>query len=45
LTYFISERRWLVVNLSPLTKYYVRVFESTEVGHGNYSEGKGFFYE
>ncbi|CAB3981686.1 Receptor-type tyrosine- phosphatase delta, partial [Paramuricea clavata] len=43
LTFITSKRRWLVVNLSPLTKYFVRVLASTKVGHGNYSESKGFF--
>jgi hypothetical protein len=43
LTFITGERKWLVGNLSPLTKYYVRVLASTKVGHGNYSESKGFF--
>ncbi|CAB3986009.1 tyrosine- phosphatase Lar isoform X3, partial [Paramuricea clavata] len=38
-----SQRQWLVVNLNPLTKYYVHVLASTTAGHGNYSESKGFF--
>ena len=42
-TFISSERRWLVVNLNELTKYYVRVLASTKVGHGNYSESKGIF--
>ena len=42
-TFITNERKWLVVNLKPLTKYYVRVLASTKVGHGNYSESKGFF--
>ena len=42
-TFTTSERRWLVVNLNPVTKYCVRVLASTKVGHGNYSESKGFF--
>jgi hypothetical protein len=36
-------RRWHIVNLYPLTRYYVRVLASTKVGHGNYSESRGFF--
>jgi hypothetical protein len=40
---YTSGRRWLVGNLNPLTKYYVRVLASTKVGYGNYSESKGFF--
>jgi hypothetical protein len=43
LTFITGERKWLVGNLNPLTKYYVRVLASTKVGHGNYSESKGFF--
>ncbi|CAB4030956.1 tyrosine- phosphatase Lar isoform X2 [Paramuricea clavata] len=43
LTFIISERRWLVVYLSPLTKYYVRVLASTKAGHGSYRESEGFF--
>jgi hypothetical protein len=42
-TFTTSERKWLVINLNPLTKYYVRVLASTKVGHGSYSESKGFF--
>jgi hypothetical protein len=42
-TFTTSERRWLVGNLNPLTKYYVRVLASTKAGGGNYSESKGFF--
>jgi hypothetical protein len=42
-TFTTSERRWLVVNLNPFTKYYVRVLASTKAGGGNYSESKGFF--
>ena len=42
-TFITSEGSWLVGNLNPLTKYYVRVLASTKVGHGNYSESKGFF--
>ena len=42
-SFITSERRWLFVNLNPLTKYYVRVLASTKVGHGNYSESKGIF--
>jgi hypothetical protein len=42
-TFITNERKWLVVNLKPLTKYYVRVLASTKVGPGNYSESKGFF--
>ncbi|CAB3981683.1 Receptor-type tyrosine- phosphatase delta, partial [Paramuricea clavata] len=42
-TFITSERRWLFVNLNPLTKYYVRVLASTKAGHGNYSESKGIF--
>ena len=38
-----SGREWLVENLNPLTKYYVRVLASTKAGHGDYSESKGFF--
>jgi hypothetical protein len=42
-TFFTWGRRLHVVNLNSLTKYYVRVLASTKVGHGNYSESKGFF--
>jgi hypothetical protein len=42
-TFVTSERKWLLVNLNELTKYYVRVLASTKVGHGNYSESKGIF--
>jgi hypothetical protein len=42
-TFTTSEKKWLVINLNPLTKYYVRVLASTKVGHGSYSESKGFF--
>ena len=42
-TFTTSERKWLVINLNELTKYYVRVLASTKVGHGNYSESKGIF--
>ncbi len=38
-----SEREWLVRNLNASTKYYNRVLAGTKVGHGNYSESKGFF--
>ncbi|CAB4002471.1 Receptor-type tyrosine- phosphatase delta, partial [Paramuricea clavata] len=43
MTFVTSERKWLVVNLNPLTKYNVRVLASTKVGHGNYSKSEGFF--
>ena len=42
-TFTTSEGRWLVVNLNPVTKYYVRVLASTKAGGGNYSESEGFF--
>ena len=42
-TFNTSERKWLVENLNASTKYYVRVFASTKVGDGNYSESKEFF--
>ena len=38
-----NERFWVVKNLKASTMYYIRVFASTKVGHGNYSESKGFF--
>ena len=41
--FITNERKWLVGDLNPSTKYYVRVLASTKVGHGNYSESKGFF--
>ncbi|CAB4006567.1 Receptor-type tyrosine- phosphatase delta, partial [Paramuricea clavata] len=42
-TFITGERKWLVGNLNPSTKYYVRVRGSTKVGHGNFSENKGYF--
>ena len=42
-TFTTRERKWLVGNLNSSTKYFVRVLASTKVGHGNYSESKGFF--
>ncbi|CAB4018844.1 tyrosine- phosphatase Lar isoform X1, partial [Paramuricea clavata] len=42
-TFITRGREWLVGNLNSSTKYYVRVLASTKVGHGNYSESKGFF--
>ena len=42
-TFITSERKWLVGNLNSSKKYYVRVFASTKVDHGSYSESKGFF--
>ena len=38
-----SKREWIVRNLKPSTKYYVRVLASNEDGNGPYSESKGFF--
>ncbi|CAB4036285.1 retinoschisin-like, partial, partial [Paramuricea clavata] len=40
--FITSERKWLVRNLNASTKYYVRVFASTKVGHGN-SDSRGVF--
>ena len=42
-TLITDESLWVVKNLKESTKYYIRVFASTKVGHGNYSESKGFF--
>jgi hypothetical protein len=41
--FFSGENEWLIRHLNASTKYYIRVFASTKVGHGNYSESKGFF--
>ncbi|CAB4021293.1 Receptor-type tyrosine- phosphatase delta, partial [Paramuricea clavata] len=38
-----SKREWLVRNLNPSTKYYVRVLSSNKAGNSAYSESKGFF--
>ena len=42
-TFTTGKREWLVESLKASTKYYVRVFASTKVGHGDYSESKAFF--
>ncbi|XP_028416861.1 uncharacterized protein LOC114541076 [Dendronephthya gigantea] len=42
-SFTITERNWVVRDLNPLTKYYIRVQASTKAGRGNYSESKGFF--
>ena len=36
----ISERKWVVRNLNPYIKYYVRILASTKAGPGNYSESE-----
>ena len=36
--YTIKEKVIVIGNLNAATKYYVRVFASTKVGPGNYSE-------
>ena len=41
--FITNERKWLVGDLNPSTKYYVRVLASTKVGHGKYSESEGYF--
>ena len=38
-----NKREWVVRHLTASTKYYVRILASTKVGHGNYSESRGFF--
>jgi hypothetical protein len=41
--FFSGENEWLIRHLNASTKYYIRVFASTKVGHGNYRESIGFF--
>ena len=42
-TFITSERKWEVKNLNADTIYYIRVFASTKVGHGNYSKSRRIF--
>ncbi|CAB4030574.1 receptor-type tyrosine- phosphatase delta-like isoform X2, partial [Paramuricea clavata] len=42
-TFITRKKEWLVGNCNASTKYYVRVLANTKVGHGNFSESKGFF--
>ncbi|CAB3978864.1 Receptor-type tyrosine- phosphatase delta [Paramuricea clavata] len=42
-TFATNKREWVARHLTASTKYYVRILASTKVGHGNYSESRGFF--
>jgi hypothetical protein len=41
-TFTTNKREWVVRHLTAPTKYYVRILASTKIGHGNYSESRGF---
>ncbi|XP_028402297.1 uncharacterized protein LOC114525264 [Dendronephthya gigantea] len=42
-TFTMGARKWVISNLNPLTKYYVRVLAITSVGQGSYSKSKEAF--